>query len=338
MKPELKLFIEQIKKSRFCPESDEPNENPYENCKELFLNSATDMLEVVRVYPYAVLDLPESLKDNKDFILSLIDIKPTIFNHFESMGHYEKSEFILAEVGLSCSSEKLRNDRAFVEKCLKIDPTLFYQVGDELLHNTDFLKKCITDFEVKSYQFLNDVRLDSDFAKKHLRTDISLSKYLEPNLWDDVGFLLEHKDHLYDLLNKSTQVITNNEKIMLDFCEINFSCSAYASQELKDNPAFLIKLIKLDKANEIIETYSDTDFSFISNPFFSDEIDSLLRITINKNTEVISNIETFLKDLLVARENNFHIDYKKDFYTQFNYQNLNNSLNSQSTNYKKPKI
>lgn len=336
MRPELEIFLNDIKDSPASVETD-----TYEEGKKPFLNNASDMLEVIKVYPEAVLDLPHSLMNDREFITSLIKNKPTIFNHFESIGHYEKSEFTFAEVGLACASTELRNDREFVENCLRIDTTLFFQVGDKLLHNIDFLKKSITNFDIKSYQFLSHIVLDSDFAKDNLELDPSLSRFLDPSLCDDIGFLLEHKSILSELLVKSTDTIKNNEEIMLDFCRYNFLCAQHLSEELKDSPSFLKKLINLDHKMEILEIYNNNNFSFISNPFVSDRIDSLIRATHDKNPEFLEDlekIEDFFEKLIAAREKNFPINYQEDFYSQFNYHSLNTTLNKQETTPRKPKI
>lgn len=255
-------------------------EHPWQVYKEEFLKSPKQMCEIIYRYPDAILDITDNLRDSEDFILALISLRDDLENHFNH--DIEQHYFIYKNIGLGSASDRIKNDKLFIEKVLSknggafhLIDGIFHLIGEDLKRDVEFIKKCLVEYRVNPSYIPEDTILDGDFAEEHLKDIPYIAKYIEKDKLNDKNYLLDNiKDCAYLLLN-TNDILKNDYELVLELAKQNKDIFSYIGNDLRNNPLFLKQLIEI--TNE--DYFSKDPFSYRISQAFSEDLKTLIENT-----------------------------------------------------------
>lgn len=242
---------------------------------DFFRDNKTIVKVALSVEPFAFQDVDSSLKDDKNFILELLNYAI----------HNDKGFYFL-----HCLSEKLKNDSDIVFKIAFMKSAIFElsMMGEKLKNDKKFLRKLLT-VNICFFEFFSDnLKSDKELIKE-LIVNEEIFKYIDDLLKQDLNFVKE----LFEINNKIfrffPEEVRSNESIAFDAVKADLNNFLYLNLKLKRSKKFLIKLLKL---NINITNFLDDDV-LNDKEIMEVALDNVETFTLEQAGERLKNNKSF---------------------------------------------
>ncbi|EFC48800.1 predicted protein [Naegleria gruberi] len=175
----------------------------------------------------------DELKDDKSFVLELLEQKQTIFIYV---------------------SDGLKSDKDIVKKSVKKCGYLFEYAADELKSDKEFVLELLEQkcniFSYISERLKECLNSNKEIIREIVKVECSNFKYACDELKDDKPFVLELLSQKHEILEYVSNRLQSDKEVVLEAVRIHPLLIEYASDELRNEPELKHYFVALDKLEE----------------------------------------------------------------------------------------
>lgn len=249
--------------------------------------------------------LPESIKNDKKFVLEFINETHLSILHFLNYDLRNDREIVKSSTfygdadALQYASEELKKDDEFMKSIVRTLPKALKYASDNVKNNKEFVIGCIKERNGEILEFSGEiVRNDKEiiiaalnkrkdiYNHSRLLLDTFYLKFLGEKLKSDKDFLLSIIEMDGSALQYASEELKNDKDFVLRAYEINHQSLQYVGKSLLSNDKDIIKLV--------VRRYGNL-FEYVNENLKKDK-KFIFELLAEGNSSFIQFIDNTLKD------------------------------------------
>lgn len=232
-------------------ESQDPNKDLSKlyNITEELKNNRDFMLQLIENKgSLFIIEASDELKNDETFILRAMNIDLLCFK-YASEGLKNNKEFMLQAIEKDClcilyASEELKNDKDFMVQAIEKNSFCISWTSDELRNDKETMlqvvEKCSLCYECIGEELKNN----TEFSMQTILKDVFYSIGASEKLKNNQELILQTIENGVFCLQYINDELKNDKNFMLQAIRKNSLCIAYASEALKNDKDFMLQAIK----------------------------------------------------------------------------------------------